>query len=147
MKLHLGDKFTIDCPLEKTFESLTTPAFMIGCIPDLQSSAIHDSDHFDAKIKVGISIVRGSVEMKFSLEDKRPPNHAKLVGDGSGAGSRMHIESVFDLASNGNSTEMTWSADAELSGLIAGIGGSILRGQSEKQVNQIFYNIKSKLEK
>jgi uncharacterized protein len=146
MKFHLDGEYTINSPIEKTYESLTTPAFMVSCIPDLQSNTIHDSEHFDAKIRVGISLVRGTVDMKFQLEDKRPPGHAKLVGDGSGAGSKMHIESVFDLVPEGNSTQMTWAADADFSGLMAGIGGSVLKGQSEKQVNQIFYNIKSKLE-
>ncbi|MDH2899988.1 MAG: carbon monoxide dehydrogenase subunit G [archaeon] len=146
MKFHLDGKYTVNSPVDKTFESLTTPAFMVSCIPDLQSNTIHDSDHFDAKIRVGISLVKGTVDMKFALQDKQPPSHAKLIGDGSGAGSKMHIESVFDLSPNGNSTLVIWSADADLSGLIAGIGGSVLKGQSEKQVNQIFYNIKSKLE-
>jgi carbon monoxide dehydrogenase subunit G len=146
MKFHLDGKYTINSSVEKTFESLTNPSFMVSCIPDLQSSNIQDSDHFEAKIRVGISIVRGTVDMKFQLQDKRAPSHAKLVGEGSGAGSKMRIESVFDLSRVGNSTEMTWAADADLSGLIAGIGGSVLKGQSEKQVNQIFYNIKSKLE-
>jgi carbon monoxide dehydrogenase subunit G len=146
MKFHLDGKYTIGSTIEKTFESLTTPSFMISCIPDLQSSNIQDSEHFEAKIKVGISIVRGIVEMKFQLLEKRPPNHAKLVGEGSGVGSKMRVESVFDLAPSGKATEMRWAADADLSGLIAGIGGSLLKGQSEKQVNQIFANIRSKLE-
>lgn len=141
----MDGKSTLSSSVEKTFESLCSPEFMSSCIPDLQSHTIHDSEHFDAKIKVGIGLVRGNVEMKFRLEEKQSPSHAKLVGDGSGAGSKMHIDSVFDLRPLGNGTEMSWSADADLSGLMAGIGGAVLKGQSEKQVNQIFANIKSKL--
>lgn len=131
---------------EKVFSSLSDPKFMISTIPDLQSSKIVDNDHFEAKIKVGLSVVRGTVDMKFELKDKTGGNHAKLVGDGSGAGSKMRIESVFDLSPDGEGTKMAWSADADLSGLMAGIGSQILKGQSEKQVTQIFSNIKSKLE-
>ena len=131
---------------ERTYECLTSPEFLIQCIPDLQSKVIHDSDHFDAKVRVGISLARGIVDMKFSLLDKIAPSHAKLVGDGVGAGSKVHMENLFDLSKDGNTTEMKWKADAELSGLMAGIGGPLLKAQSEKQVNQIFANIKSKLE-
>jgi len=119
---------------------------MISTIPDLQSSKILDKDHFEAKIKVGISVVRGTVDMKFEIRDKTGGNHAKLIGDGSGAGSKMHIESVLDLSPDGSGTKMGWSADADLGGLMAGIGSQILKGQSEKQVAQIFANIKAKLE-
>ena len=142
----MDGKFTINSPLEKTYSSLCDPSFMVTCIPDLQSHTIRDNEHFDAKVRVGIGLVRGSVDMKFVLADRKSPGHAKLIGDGQGAGSRMHIESTFDLSSTGTGTEMSWSADADLSGLMAGIGGSVLKGQSEKQVSQIFQNIKSKLE-
>ncbi len=58
----------------------------------------------------------------------------------------MHIESILDLSPEGEGTKMAWSAEADLSGLMAGIGSQILKGQSEKQVSQIFSNIKAKLE-
>jgi uncharacterized protein len=146
MKFHVEGNVAIKASTEKTFAALSDPRFMISTIPDLQSSKIIDREHFEAKIKVGISVVKGTVDMKFELQEKRDGNHAKLVGDGSGAGSRMHIESFLDLSPEGDSTRMNWSADAELNGLIAGIGSQILKGQSEKQVNQIFSNIKAKLE-
>ena len=147
MKFHLDGIVTIKASPEKTFSSLSNPAFMISTIPDLQSSKIIDQDHFEAKIKIGISVVKGTVDMKFQLSDKTGENHAKLTGDGSGAGSKMHIESLLDLSPDGTGgTRMTWSADADLGGLIAGIGSQILKGQSERQVNQIFSNIKSRLE-
>jgi carbon monoxide dehydrogenase subunit G len=146
MKFHMDGKESIIAQPEKVYESLCNPEFMASCIPDVQSFSIIDGDHFTAKFRVGIGIVRGTVEMRFSIEDKSPKHHAKLVGDGSGAGSKMHIESVFDLSTGTNNTEMSWAADADLSGLIAGIGGPVLKGQSEKQVTQIFQNVKSKLE-
>jgi carbon monoxide dehydrogenase subunit G len=146
MKFHLDGQISIDSPVEKIYSSLTDPQFMLSCIPDLQSQNLDDAEHFSAKIKVGIGIVRGTVEMRFVLADKVQSSHAKLIGDGNGAGSKMHIESVFDLSPVGQKTQMKWSANADLTGLIAGIGGPVLKGQSEKQVSQIFANIKSRLE-
>lgn len=146
MKFHLDGKVSIKATPEKTFESLSKPEFMVSTIPDLQSYKIVDQDRFEAKIKVGISVVRGTMDMKFELKDKTVGNHARLVGEGSGAGSRMYIDSTLDLSPEEGGTKMIWSADADLSGLIAGIGSQILKGQSEKQVGQIFSNIKAKLE-
>src|SRR6202042_2831699 len=111
-----------------------------------QSHKIIDQERFEAKIGVGFSLVKGTIEMKFELKDKTGGNHARLIGDGSGAGSKMHIESVLDLSTENYGTKMAWSADADISGIIAGMGSQILKGQSEKQVSQIFSNIKSKLE-
>ena len=146
MKFHLDGNLAIKASPEKTFAALSDPNFMVSTIPDLESYKIVDQSHFDAKIRVGISLVRGTVSMKFEITDIVDRKHAKLVGDGSGAGSRMHIESGFDLAPDAEGTRMTWVADADLGGLMAGIGSQILKGQSEKQVSQIFANIKRKLE-
>jgi carbon monoxide dehydrogenase subunit G len=146
MKFHLDGTVSIRTTPEKTFAALSDPQFMISTIPDLQSSKIIDQNHFEAKIKIGISVVRGTVDMKFELRDQERGNHAKLIGDGSGAGSKMHIEGILDLSPDGEGTKMAWSADADLSGLMAGIGSQILKGQSEKQVSQIFSNIKAKLD-
>jgi carbon monoxide dehydrogenase subunit G len=146
MKFRMEGSEVIRATPEATFVSLSRPEFMVKAVPDVQSYHITDPEHFEAKIKVGISIVRGTVEMKFELKDKVQGKHARLVGDGAGAGSKMHIESSFDLTPDPEGTKMSWVADADLGGLIAGIGSSILRKQSEKQVGEIFSNIKKMLE-
>jgi len=146
LKFHLEGSEIIKASPEKTFASLSDPEFMVSAIPDLQSYKIMDQDHFQAKIKVGISVVRGTIDMKFELKDKIPGKHARLLGNGSGAGSKLQIDSSFDLGSDLQGTNMSWSADADLGGLIAGIGSPILKGQSEKQIREIFSNIKKKLE-
>ncbi len=146
MKYHLAGSEIIKAPVEKTFSRLSDPNFVVGAVPDIQSHKIIDNEHFEAKIKVGISIVRGTVDMKFAILDKSDGNHAKLVADGSGAGSKLHIDSVIDLLPDPEGTKMVWSADADIGGLMAGIGSQILKGQSEKQVVQIFSNVKKKIE-
>ncbi|HZW56320.1 MAG TPA: carbon monoxide dehydrogenase subunit G [Nitrososphaerales archaeon] len=152
MKFHLDGSIDIKAPLEKTYSSLTDPEFMAKAAPDLQSYKVIDQDSFEAKLKIGISLVRGTIDMKFALLDKVQNRHARLVGDGSGAGSKIHIDSSFDLATiDGNgpdhgSTRMNWTADADLSGLMAGIAAQVLKGQSEKKVAQIFENVKKRLE-
>jgi uncharacterized protein len=146
MKFHLDGNVFIMATPEKTFQSLCDPQFMVTTVPDLQSYKVIDREHFEAKIKVGISVVRGTVDMKFELKDKIEPKHARLVGDGGGVGSKMHVDSSFDLSPEGEGTRMAWSADADLGGLMTGIGAPILKGQSEKQIAEIFSNIKKKLE-
>ena len=142
----MNGELVIGAPMEKVYPKLVTPEFMASTIPDVQDFKIVDPEHFEARVKVGISVVRGIVGMKFAILDKSDDSHARLVGDGAGAGSTMHIESAFDLSSESGGTKIKWTADVEISGLIAGIGSSILKGQTEKQVSQIFQNIKAKLE-
>jgi carbon monoxide dehydrogenase subunit G len=41
---------------------------------------------------------------------------------------------------------MKWVADAEITGVMAGIGSSILKGFAEKKVKEIFEGIKKAME-
>lgn len=146
MKFNLGGSVEINAPVEKTYGSLCSPEFMVTTIPDVISHRVVDENTFEAKAKVGFSLVRGAVDMKFFLADKKENSYAKLVGDGSGVGSKIHIESAFDLQPHEKGTLMVWSAEVDLGGVVSGIGGSMLKSQSEKMVTQIFQNIKKKLE-
>jgi len=146
MKFHLEGAEIIRASPETTFSKLSDPQFMVTAVPDIESYKIIDGDHFEAKIKVGISVVKGTVNMKFAISEKSGRSHSRLIADGSGAGSKMHVDSTIDLIADHEGTKMSWSADADVSGLMAGIGSQILRGQSEKQVARIFSNIKQKIE-
>jgi carbon monoxide dehydrogenase subunit G len=146
MKFHLEGTEIINTTPETTFSKLSDPNFMVTAVPDIESYKVIDGDHFEAKIKVGISVVKGTVDMKFAISEKSGGNHARLIADGSGAGSKMHVDSKIDLVPDPAGTKMSWTADADVSGLMAGIGSQILKGQSERQVARIFSNVKQKIE-
>ena len=145
MELHLAGSEELDLPREKVFSLLTDPSFLAKTLPDARDVSVLEDGTVQAKIKIGISLVSASMQVKMKITDKVPPGHARLVAEGTGSGSSMKITSDFDLEGDGP-TRMKWAASAEITGIMAGMGSTILKGFSEKKVAEIFQGIKNAME-
>lgn len=140
MQLHLDGSTELKVDPATAYQRLTNLELMTKALPDAEDVRVIDADSAEATIKLSIALVSTRLKMKVKILGKRPPSHAELSAEGSGTGSHVKILSRFDLegASGGASTKMAWSADAEITGLMAGIGSSMLRGFAEKRVAEIF---------
>jgi len=146
MRLHLEGAEDLALPRERVFQLLTDSSFIAKSLPDAQETKVIDDSHLEARMKIGISFLTTNMNVKMALVDKVPPQHARLLVEGTGSGSNMKITSDFDLEGE-NPTKMKWAADADITGVMAGIGSSILKGFSEKKVKEIFEGIKQAMEK
>jgi uncharacterized protein len=145
MQLHLEGAETITLPRERAFQLLTDSSFLAKSLPDAQETKVIDDSSLEARMKIGISFLTTNMNVKMKIADKVPPQHARLLVEGVGSGSSMKITSDFDLEGEGP-TKMKWAADAEITGVMAGIGSSILKGFAEKKVKEIFEGIKKAME-
>jgi carbon monoxide dehydrogenase subunit G len=102
-------------------------------------------DSFRAKVKVGISVVKGTMEFEFRTADKVPPSSAKLIGTGRGVGSTIDMQTAFTLEEAGAGTKVGWVADVNVGGIMSGLGTKLLDSTSSKMVEQVIENLKDKL--
>jgi len=102
-------------------------------------------DSFRAKVKVGISVVKGTMEFEFRTADKVPPSSAKLIGTGRGVGSTIDMQTGFTLEEAGAGTKVGWVADVNVGGIMSGLGTKLLDSTSSKMVEQVIENLKNKL--
>jgi carbon monoxide dehydrogenase subunit G len=146
MQLHLEGAEDLALSRERVYQLLTDSSFIAKSLPDAQETKVIDDSHLEARLKIGISFLTTNMNVKMALADKVAPQHAKLLVEGTGSGSNMKIVSDFNLEGD-NPTKMKWAADADITGLMAGIGSSILKGFAEKKVKEIFEGIKQAMEK
>ncbi len=146
VQLHLAGSEELRLPRERVYQLLTDPNFIARSMPDSQDVKVTGEDAVEAKMKVGISFVTITMQVKMKIADKVTPSHARLLVEGSGSGSNMKIISDFDLEGE-NPATMKWAADADITGVMAGIGSTILKGFAEKKVAEIFKGIKDAMEK
>jgi len=145
MQLHLEGSRTIHLKRARAFGLLTDPNFIARSLPDASEVIVLDRDSLEAKVKVKLSIVSGTLNMRLRISDRSAPSRARLTAEGSGTGSGVRVNSTFELEGDG-STTMKWSAEAEITGLMAGLGSTLLRGFAEKKVGEIFDGITRALE-
>jgi uncharacterized protein len=149
MHLHLEGSNELKAEPETAYQRLTNLSVMANAIPDSEDVRIIDGDTAETTVKLRIALVSTKLKMKVKISEKRPPSHAELSAEGSGSGSHVKIHSTFDLEKmpGGSGTKMTWAADSEITGIMAGIGSVMLKGFAEKRVAEIFEAIGLAVEK
>jgi len=135
----------MNSPREKVYSLLTDPNFISKSLPDAEDVRVLDGSSLEAKMKLRIAVVSTTLRMKMTVVRTAPPFKATLVAEGTGSGSSLNITSVFDLSEE-SPTIMAWSADAEIGGVMAGIGSTLLKGFATKKVAEIFAGITKAVE-
>ncbi len=143
--MHLEGSFETPALRKAVWDFLLNPQDIGPCFPDLQSLEVTSADSFRAKVKVGLSVVKGTMDFEFRTSDKVPPASAKLIGTGRGVGSTIEIQTGFTLADMGSGTKVAWVADVNVGGIMAGLGSKLLDSTSGKMVEQVIENFKKKL--
>jgi len=143
--MHLEGSFETPATRKAVWDFLLSPKDIAPCFPDLQSMDVLSPDSFRAKVKVGISVVKGTMEFEFRTADKVPPSSAKLIGTGRGVGSTIDMQTAFTLEEAGAGTKVGWVADVNVGGIMAGLGTKLLDSTSSKMVEQVIENLKNKL--
>lgn len=145
MQLHLEGSTTIKADRQKVFDLLTDPNFLARSLPDAEEVRVIDGENLEARMKLKIAVVSSTLGVKMAISDKTPPSRARLMAVANGSGSSMNISSVFEL--NGDlPTTMSWSADAEITGVVSGLGSTLLKGFATKKVAEIFEGITRSIE-
>jgi carbon monoxide dehydrogenase subunit G len=132
-------------PREKVYALLTDPKFLAKTLPDAEEVRVLDDSNLEARVKLRVAVVTSSMKLKLRVSRVDPPSRAALLAEGSGSGSNLKITSTFDLSGD-MPTTMAWSADAEITGVMAGIGSTLLKGFATKKVGEIFSGITKSVE-
>ncbi|HEY3189791.1 MAG TPA: carbon monoxide dehydrogenase subunit G, partial [Solirubrobacteraceae bacterium] len=96
------------------------------------------NDEYKATMKIGVAAVKGTFEGKVKLSDQKPPESYKLSVEGSGAPGFIRGETVITLSDAGGGTRVSFNADVQVGGLIAGVGQRMLGGVSKMMADQFF---------
>jgi carbon monoxide dehydrogenase subunit G len=146
LELHLGGSNTINAPRQTVYDRLTNPEFLASGLPDSVDVRVVDGSTIEAKVKVRVAVVSSTLKVRLSVSGKAPPEKATLQVEGSGSGSTLRITSNFTLTGD-SPTKMEWTADAEITGVMAGLGSTLLKGFATKKVDEIFSGITNAIER
>lgn len=146
--MHFEGEFIIDAPREEVWGYISNPQSALDYVPNIRKLNVLSENKFTATVGVGVGSIRGNFDLEFEVVENIPPIHTKLKAKGSGLKSIVDFETAIDLSATPNGkTNTKWLADANVGGLIAGVGQRLLRMVAEKTVNELFDRLRSKLEK
>lgn len=147
MKMSLNGVEQIQAEIAAVSRFVTDPNQVGRCLPDLQELTVADPQHFTAFVKIGVGPIRGKFKMEVELAPSADGREMAMKLKGSGMGNGLAMNSTMKLVEAGpDRTELHWSAEASVSGPLAGVGGRLLEGQAKKTTEALFANIRQALE-
>ena len=144
--MHYDGSFEVSSSKETVYAFAIDPAKIATILPDVQDVKIIDADNFTLKAKLGISFVKGLMDVKCTLTDKTPYSFLKLKATANGLSSVVEVESSFTMQdTQDGGTLVKWAADAKIAGLIARVGSRFLDSATEKYVTVMIDSFKQKV--
>jgi len=144
--MKLDGSYTFDAPRQLVWDTMQDPEALRKAIPGVESFEQTAPNEYQAKMKMGVAAIKGTYNGKIKLFDQQEPSHYKLSIDASGTPGFVRGEGTFELVEDGpDKTTMNWSGDAQIGGLVAGVGQRMLGGVAKMTVGQLWKAIESQI--
>jgi carbon monoxide dehydrogenase subunit G len=143
--VHLHGNRRFRATRDRVFRALTDPHELSELMPGVQRVDVDNEDEWIAVVKPPFG--RGlNLKLDMHITNRRPPEHATLTAWGKSFGARISIETEFDLAENGDGTDMVWTAEVGLAGLLGGLGGKALEPVAQQQAERALDRMQARVE-
>jgi carbon monoxide dehydrogenase subunit G len=145
--MHYDGSFEVPADNQKVYEFVTDPQKVTSIFPDVQDVKVIDANNFTLKAKVGISFVRGMMDVKMAIVERDPPKSVKMHAKGNGMSSSVELDNTFTIeqSPSGKGSLVKWAADAKVAGLMASVGSRLMDAAAQKYVAEIIGSLKEKL--
>jgi uncharacterized protein len=134
-------------PPTAVWNTLHDTEILVKAIPGCKSMVAESDDEYVVALSLGVAAIKGEYSGKVRVTDMEFPHHYILHAEGAGTPGYVNLSVDCRLQATPSGTSMTWSCDAEVGGLIAGIGGRVLTGISKYMAKQFFQAFSDEMEK
>jgi uncharacterized protein len=136
--MKLEGTYDISVPRERVWSAFLDPEILRQAIPGCEKLEAVGEGEYKATLKIGVAAVKGTFEGKVRLFDQKPPESYRMSVEGSGGPGFIRGETQITLADADAGTKVSYTADVQVGGLIAGVGQRMLGGVSKMMADQFF---------
>jgi hypothetical protein len=136
--MKLEGSYDVKAPRDKVWNAFLDPETLRQAIPGCEKLELIGNDEYMATMKIGVAAVKGTFEGKVRLQDKKAPESYRLAAEGSGGPGFVRADTLITLSDSDGGTRVSYSADVQVGGLIAGVGQRMLGGVSKMLADQFF---------
>lgn len=145
MAIKFSGQFDVKKTPEEVYDFLTDPNKFAPLLPEFQGVTVHDPEHFNVKVNVGISYIKGVADVKMHLSEAQRPMRAQYKGLGSVAGGNVSMVAAFDLHAELTGTRVAWQGEAQVFGRLTSVAGGLLEPLGKKQVQKLIDGLQAAL--
>jgi uncharacterized protein len=143
--MKLEGTFTIPAAREAVWRGLMDPQILACALSGCEKMEPNPDGSYRAELKVGIGAVRGTYHGRVQILDPAPFEHYRMKVEGKGTGGFVNGEGTLTLSDDGAGTAVKYTGDAQVGGVIAGVGQRLLQGAAHKIVSQFFESFAKQL--
>ena len=136
MKLH-GSIVLPGTP-EQVWSLLTDSARMAKLLPGCERLEPDGPDRYKAAVKFAIAAISGKYAGTLEYAEKKPPKSLRIRINGKGVPGFMNGEGQLELAVKNGQTEVRYSGEAHVGGLVASVGQRMIEMAARRIVRQFF---------
>lgn len=133
----------IQAPRERVFQALTDPAVLQKCIPGCEELQKTADNQYTAKLSAGVGSIKSVFTATITLDELTSPSHYKLIIEGKGQPGFVKGSGSFDLEEQDSNTEVKYSGDVNVGGLIASVGQRMLQGAAKMMASKFFSSLEA----
>lgn len=136
--MKIDGSYTVPLDRDKAYALLQDPVVLAQCMPGADRLEKIGDDEYEMKMKLAIASFSGLFAGKVKIADAHPPEHFKLLVEGSGKIGFLKGQGLLTLVPADASTEVTYAGDVQVGGTIAAVGQRLLDTTSKMIIRKFF---------
>jgi len=145
--MKLAGQDLLPAPPVKVWELLTDPVRLAKLLPGCERLDPDGPDRFKAAVKFGIAAISGKYAGTIEFSDKKPPKSLRMKLSGKGIPGFVDGVGHIELAETEGHTELRYTGEAQVGGMIASVGQRMIEGAARKIMDQFFAAVTEELKK
>lgn len=144
--MNLTATYSFDAPVERVWDLLMDTTAIGACLPGARGLKPIGVDRYEVELGVTIAAISGNFKGTVSLEDMIAPESYRLIMEGSGRPGFVKGQAAVRLSSDGDRTNVSVAAHADVGGTIARVGQRLLEGVTRTMMDRFFGCLAGRLE-
>ena len=147
MKLAISGAEAIEHEVEAVWRALNDPAVLSRCIPGCEQITPTGEHEYALKLQLKVAAASGSFDGTIRLADQAPPTRCVLTLEGDGSLGNATGRAEFIIAADtATQSTLNYQGEAEIGGLVVGVGQRILKSVSKHLIKQFFKDLRGALD-
>jgi uncharacterized protein len=136
--MKLAGQYILPAPPAKVWALLTDPERLAKLLPGCERLEPDGPDRFKAAVKFGIAAISGKYAGTLEFAEKKPPKSMRMKLSGKGLSGFVDGAGQVELSEKGNQTELRYTGEAQVGGMIASVGQRMIEAAAKKIVDRFF---------
>jgi uncharacterized protein len=145
--MKFGGQYILRAPPAKVWTLLTDPERLAKLLPGCERLDPDGPDRYKAAMKLSIAAVSGKYAGTIEFIEKKPPKSMRMKVSGKGLPGFVDGIGHVELSEKGGQTELRYTGEAQVGGMIASVGQRMIEGAAKKIVDQFFAAAAEELKK